>query len=105
MGRLGSLGGVDPYSFTGKAGKGYEVVLRAKRKGFLLRSIRGSRCSTSRRNARSSRTTIAPPRATPNLAKTSLSGAHYVSAHYVIVDNEGTDATDLSYDLEFSLHP
>jgi hypothetical protein len=100
-GRLGSLGGVDLYSFTGTAGKGFDVVLRAKRKSSP--STLDSRLSLFDVGAK--RTLITNDNS-PTTTDSQFGGdAPLSGTHYVIVDNEGTDATDLSYDLEFSLRP
>ena len=100
-GRLGSLGSVDLYSFTGTAGKGFDVVLRAKRKSSP--STLDSRLSLFDVGAK--RTLITNDNG-PTTSDSQFGGdAPLSGTHYVIVDNEGTDATDLSYDLEFSLRP
>ena len=100
-GRLSSLGGIDIYSFTGTGGKGFDVVLRAKRKGSP--STLDSRLSLF--EVAGKRTLITNDNATGTSDSQFGGDAPLSGAHYVVVDNEGADATDLSYDLEFSLRP
>lgn len=98
-GRLASLGGVDLYSFSGTAGKGFDVVLRAKRKSSP--STLDSRLSLF--DVAAKRTLITNDNG-PTTSDSQFGGDAALSGtHYVIVDNEGTDAADLSYELEFSL--
>lgn len=100
-GKLASLGAVDLYTFTGTSGKGFDIVIRAARKA--VPSTLDSRLSlfdltankaiiTNDDAAGTSDSQIGSPDAAP-------------STYMVIVENEGTLATDLSYEIEFSLRP
>lgn len=101
QGRLASLGAVDVYAFTTTNGKGFDIVLRAARKAQP--STLDSRMSLYDLGQKKAILT------NDNAAGTTdsqIGGAQPLSGSFlVIVDNEGTDASDLSYELEFSLRP
>lgn len=100
-GRLASLGAVDVYAFTTTNGKGFDVTLRAKRK--TAPSTLDSRMSLFEVSGK--RTLITNDNEATSTDSQFGGDTALTGTHYVIVDNEGTDATDLSYDLEFSLRP
>ena len=100
-GKLASLGAVDLYTFTTTNGKGFDIVLRAERKA-----------QPSTLDSRLSLFDITKKQAiitNDNAAGTTdsqIGSANGVTGSYmVIVDNEGTNPADLSYELEFSLRP
>jgi len=100
-GRLSSLGAVAVYAFSTTNGKGYDVILRAKRKASP--STLDSRMSLF--EVAGKRTLITNDNAGTSTDSQFGGDAPLTGLHYVIVDNEGTDATDLSYELELSLRP
>lgn len=100
-GRLGSLGAVDVYSFTTTNQKGYDVVLRAKRKASP--STLDSRISLF--EVAGKRTLITNDNAGTSTDSQFGGDDPLTGLYYVVVDNEGTDGSDLSYDIEFSLRP
>jgi hypothetical protein len=100
-GKLASLGAVDLYTFTGTNGKGFDVIIRAKRKA--MPSTLDSRLSIFDLTAKQAVGTNDDAQATTDSQLGSASPLP--STYMVIVENEGTDATDLSYEIEFALRP
>jgi|GEM_PF-1915395 len=98
-GKLASLGAVDLYTFTGTSGKGFDIVVRAKRKAAP--STLDSRLSLFDITAKKALITNDDAAGTSDSQVGSDDPAP--STYMVIVENEGTDATDLSYEIEFSL--
>jgi len=100
-GKLASLGAIDLYTFTGTAGKGFDIVIRAARKA--VPSTLDSRLSLYDLTAKKAVITNDDAAGTSDSQVGSADAT--TSAYMVIVENEGTDATDLSYEIEFSLRP
>jgi hypothetical protein len=98
-GKLASVGSVDLYTFTGTGGKGWDIVIRADRKA-----------SPSTLDARLSLFDLTAKKAviTNDKAGSSTNDAQVGSAdpapstYLVIVENEGTDGADLSYEIDFT---
>jgi hypothetical protein len=101
-GKLASVGSVDLYTFTGTNGKGFDVAVRAPSADAA--STIDSRLSIFDITAKNVIGTNDDDTSTPDTRDTKLGGATPAPSTYmVIVENEGTDATDLSYEIEFSL--
>ena len=99
-GKLASVGAEDFYTFTGTGGKGFDIVINADRK--LPRSTLDSRISLFDLTAKKALIT------NDNAAGTTdsqIGGDALPSTYLVIVDNEGKDDTDLSYEIQFKLRP
>lgn len=100
-GKLASVGSVDLYTFTGTGGKGFDIIVRAERKAPA--STLDSRLSLFDLTAKKAVGT------NDNLASSTDSelgsATPATSTYMVIVENEGKDATDLSYEIEFKLRP
>jgi hypothetical protein len=102
QGRLTSLGGTDLYAFTTTTGKGFDIIVRASRKApastldarLSLYDVAGNKAIITNDNTS---TTIPDPQ---------VGSASEFSGNYmVVVDNEGTNDADLSYEIEFKLRP
>ncbi len=100
-GKLSSLGAVDLYTFTGTGGKGFDIVIKAKRK--TVPSTLDSRLSLFDIPAKKALITNDDAAGTSDSQVGSTDPAP--STYMVIVENEGKDGTDLSYDIEFTLRP
>lgn len=100
-GTLASLGAVDLYTFTGTSGKGFDIIIRAKRKASP--STLDSRLSLFDLSAKQAIITNDDAQGTTDSEIGSSSPA--ASTYMVIVENEGTVAADLSYEIEFKLRP
>jgi hypothetical protein len=98
-GKLGGLGALDLYTFDGKAGTGFDIVLRAARK--TPASTLDSRMSLFDKTAGQVLITNDDAAGTSD----SQVGGTLPStgAYIVVVESEGTNASDLSYELEFKL--
>jgi hypothetical protein len=96
-GKLASLGSVDLYTFTGTNNKGWDIVIRAKRKASP--STLDSRLSLF------DLTNNKPIITNDNDATTTDSQIGSAdpapSTYLVIVENEGKNDADLSYEIEF----
>ncbi len=100
MGKLASVGSVDLYTFTGTNGQGFDVAVRAA----SVSSTIDSRISIFDIPAKNVIGTNDDDGSTPDTRDTKLGSASPAPSTYmVIVENEGTDATDLSYEIQFSL--
>ena len=100
MGKLASIGSVDLYTFTGTNGQGFDVSLRAA----SVSSTIDTRLSIFDIPAKNVIGTNDDDGSTPDTRDTKLGSASPAPSTYmVIVENEGTDATDLSYEIQFSL--
>ena len=99
-GKLAGLGSLDLYTFTGTGGKGWDIVINAERKQPA--STLDSRLSlfdlTAKKaiitNDNASVTTTDSQIGSPDAAP---------STYMVIVENEGKDDSDLSYEIQFKL--
>ncbi len=100
-GKLASVGAEDFYSFTSTGGKGFDVVVNADRKS--PRSTLDSRISIydlTKNEAIGTNDNAAGTTDSQLGSPTALSGSFLV-----IIDNEGKDETDLSYEIEFKQRP
>ncbi len=98
-GKLASVGSVDLYTFTGTGGKGWDIVINAAKKAspstldsrLSLFDLTAKKAIITNDNATGSTTDsqIGSPDAAP-------------STYMVIVENEGKDGTDLSYEIQFT---
>jgi hypothetical protein len=100
-GKLASLGAVDLYTFTTTNGKGFDIVLRAERKAQP--STLDSRLSLF--DITKKQTIITNDNAAGTTDSQIGSSNGVTGSYMIIVDNEGTNAADLSYELELSLRP
>lgn len=98
-GKLASVGSVDLYTFTGTGGKGFDIVIKAARKAQP--STLDSRLSLFDITAK--KAVITNDNITGSTDSQVGSPDEAPSTYMVIVENEGTDGTDLSYDIEFNL--
>jgi hypothetical protein len=98
-GKLASLGSIDLYTFTGTSGKGFDIVINAERKA--VPSTLDSRLSLFDLTAKKAIITNDNAGGTTDSQIGSANAAP--STYMVIVENEGKDATDLSYEIEFKL--
>lgn len=98
-GKLASVGSVDFYTFTGTGGKGWDIVINAERKAPS--STLDSRLSLFDLTAKK------PIITNDNAASTTDSQIGSPdpapSTYLVIVENEGKDGSDLSYEIQFTL--
>lgn len=100
MGKLASVGSVDLYTFTGTNGKGFDVSVR----GATAASTIDSRLSIFDIPAKNDVGTNDDDTSTVDPRDTKLGSASPAPSTYmVIVENEGTDPTDLSYAIDFTL--
>lgn len=100
-GKLKSLGAVDLYTFTGTSGKGFDITIRAAR--LPSPSTLDSRLSLYDLTAKKALITNDDAAGTSDSQVGSPDPAP--SKYMVIVENEGKDGTDLSYEIEFALRP
>lgn len=101
-GKLASVGSVDLYTFTGTNGQGFDVFVRAPSADAA--STIDSRLSIFDIPAKNVIGTNDDDTSTPDTRDTKLGSATAAPSTYmVIVENEGTDPTDLSYEIEFKL--
>lgn len=98
-GKLAGLGALDLYTFDAKAGTGFDIVLRAARKNPA--STLDSRMSLFDKTAGQVLITNDDASGTSD----SQVGGTLPStgAYIVVIESEGTNAADLSYELEFKL--
>ena len=100
-GKLTSVGAEDFYTFTGTGGKGFDIVVNADRK--LPRSTLDSRISLFDLDTK---TAIITNDNAAGTTDSQIGGADPLPHSYlVIVDNEGKDDTDLSYEIQFKVRP
>lgn len=100
-GKLAGVGAEDFYVFTSTAGKGFDVVVNADRKN--PRSTLDSRLSIfdlTKKSAIGTNDNAAGTTDSQLGSPDPLSGSFLV-----IVDNEGKDESDLSYEIEFKQRP
>jgi hypothetical protein len=98
-GKLASLSSVDLYEFTGNQGTGFDIVLRAKRKAGS--STLDSRMSLFDATGKVGLLTNDDAAGTTD---SEIGGTLPRTGRYVvIVENEGTDGADLSYEIELSV--
>jgi hypothetical protein len=96
---LGSLSSLDLYTFNGTAGAGFDVVLKAARK--TPPSTLDSRISLF--DLTTKQTLITNDDA-PGTTDSQIGGTFPTTGAYVlVVENEGTNPADLSYQLDFTL--
>ena len=100
-GKLASLGSVDLYTFTGTSGKGFDIVIRAEQKAPP--STLDSRLSLYDLTA--NKAIITNDNGAGTTDSKVGSPDSFPSTYMVIVENEGKDATDLSYEIELKLRP
>jgi hypothetical protein len=100
QGKLASIGSVDLYTFTGTGGKGFDVFVRAPN----VASTIDSRLSIFDIPAKTVIGINDDVASTPDNRDTQLGGASPANSTYmVVVENEGTNGADLSYEIEFKL--
>lgn len=98
-GKLASLSSVDLYTFSGTKGTGFDIVINAARKAQP--STLDSRLSLFDLGAK---TAIITNDDAAGTTDSQVGGELPATSTYmVIVENEGTNATDLSYDIAFTL--
>jgi hypothetical protein len=97
-GKLASVGSVDLYTFTGTGGKGWDIVINAERK--TPSSTLDSRLSLFDLTAKKAIITNDNAAGTTDSQIGSPDPAP--STYMVIVENEGKDGTDLSYEIKFT---
>jgi hypothetical protein len=100
-GKLASVGAEDFYTFTGTGGKGFDIVINADRK--LPRSTLDSRISLFDLTAK--KAIITNDNAAGTTDSQVGSADPLPGTYLVIVDNEGKDETDLSYEIQFKQRP
>lgn len=98
-GKLASVGSVDLYTFTGTGGKGWDIIVRAARK--TPASSLDARLTLFDLTAKKHVITNDNGPATNDPQVGSDDAAP--SAYMVVVENEGLDASDLSYEIDFKL--
>ena len=98
-GKLASLGSVALYTFTGTNGKGFDIIVRAEQK--VPSSTLDSRLSLFDLTAKKAIITNDNAAGTTDSKVGSADAAP--STYMVIVENEGKDDADLSYEIEFAL--
>lgn len=98
-GKLASLSSVDLYSFTLASSTGVDVIIRADRKS--VPSTLDSRLSLFSVTTKKSVGTNDD--ATGGTTDSQLGGTLPAGDYIAVVENEGTDATDLSYEIELAL--
>ena len=97
-GKLASVGSVDLYTFTGTGGKGWDIVINAERKAPA--STLDSRLSLFDLTAKKAIITNDNAAGTTDSQIGSPDPAP--STYMVIVENEGKDGSDLSYEIQFT---
>lgn len=98
-GKLASLSSVDLYAFTLTASTGLDVIIRAERK--TAPSTLDSRLSLFNVTTKTSVGTNDD--ASGSTTDSQLGGTLPAGSYVAVVENEGTNATDLSYEIEFAL--
>lgn len=100
-GRLASLSTIDLFTFVGTGGKGFDIKVKAARK--LAPSTLDSRLSLY---DVTTKTTFITNDDVAGTSDSEIGSASASSDTFVVVlENEGVDAADLSYDIEFTLRP
>ena len=100
QGKLASIGSVDLYTFTGTNGKGFDIFVRAPNAASTI----DSRLSIFDIPAKTVIGINDDVPSTPDTRDTQLGGASPANSTYmVVVENEGKDGTDLSYEIELKL--
>lgn len=98
-GTLASLSALDFYTFDGTEGTGFDIVLKAERKDAP--SSLDSRISLFNLT---SKTAVITNDDAANTTDSEIGGSLPATASYLlVVESEGTDDSDLSYELSFSL--
>ena len=100
-GKLASVGAEDFYSFTSTGGKGFDIVINADRKS--PRSTLDSRISIYDLGAKKAIGTNDNAAGTTDSQLGSPDGLS--GSFLVIIENEGKDGADLSYEIQFKLRP
>ena len=98
-GKLASLSSVDLYAFTLTTATGLDVVIKAARK--VPASTLDSRLSIFETTAKKDIGTNDD--ASGSTTDSQLGGTLPAGNYVVVVENEGTNATDLSYEIDFTL--
>ena len=98
-GKLASLSSVDLYTFTLTTETELDVIIRADRKA--VPSTLDSRLSLFDANAKTSIGTNDD--ATGSTIDSQLGGTLPAGTYIAVVENEGTNGADLSYEIEFAL--
>lgn len=99
-GKLASIGAVDLYTFTGTNGQGFDVFVR----GATPASTIDSRLSIFDIPAKVTIGINDDDVTTADTRDTKLGGATAAPSTYmIVVENEGTNAADLSYEIELKL--
>jgi hypothetical protein len=99
-GKLASIGAVDLYTFTGTNGQGFDVFVR----GATPASTIDSRLSIFDIPAKITIGINDDDTTTADTRDTKLGGATAAPSTYmIVVENEGTNAADLSYEIELKL--
>jgi hypothetical protein len=98
-GKLAGIGSLDLYTFTGTGGKGWDIVINAERKAPS--STLDSRLSLFDLTAKKAIITNDNAPGTTDSQIGSPDSAP--STYMVIVENEGKDDSDLSYEIQFKL--
>lgn len=98
-GKLASLSALDFYSFTANEGTGFDIVLKAERKSAP--STLDSRITLF--DLGSKKTIITNDDAAGTVDSEIGGNLPATSSYLLVVENEGTEAGDLSYELTFSL--
>lgn len=100
-GKLASVGSVDLYTFTGTSGKGFDIIINAERK--IPASTLDSRLSLFDITGK---TAIITNDNGAGTTDSQVGGASPLPSTYmVIVENEGKNEADLSYEIQFKLRP
>lgn len=98
-GTLASLSALDFYTFEGTEGTGFDIIVKAARKD--VPSTLDSRISLFNLT---SKTTVITNDDAAKTTDSEIGGSFPATASYLlVVENEGTDDSDLSYELTFSL--
>jgi hypothetical protein len=100
-GKLASLSSLDFYTFDGTEGTPVEIILKAARKS--VPSTLDSRMSLF--NMTSKTTVITNDDADKTTDSEIVGNLPATASYLVVVENEGTDGTDLSYELSFGVTP
>ena len=99
---LASLSSLDLYTFTGTGGKGFDIVIKAARK--TVPSTLDSRISLW--DVAQKKSIAINDDANGSTPDSQLTSAQPLNGTYIlVVENEGTNGADLSYDLELTLKP
>lgn len=98
-GKLASLSSVDLYSFTLASSTGLDVIIRADRKAAP--STLDSRLSLF--DVTTKKSVGTNDDASGTTTDSQLGGTLPAGSYIAVVENEGTNAADLSYEIEFAL--